>query len=182
MLFEISNGVLIVSEHALMIEPFASIWQSDPTPKKENALKLFKYVDLVCSPKKSNPYFGYSEDTRPKKVKKEIYKDENYATTDYMIACVERYKELLHSYSPTYDMLTSALTAADKLKKYFDSFDFDERTKGGIQVIKPKEITAALKELPDTAKGIAMMRDKVNFELAEESRTRNQREIGQYER
>jgi len=182
MLWEIVNGVLIVSEHALMIEPFSSIWEADKSEGHSRARQLFKYVELVCSPKKSNPYFGYSEEDRPAKVKKEVYKDEHYPDTDFMIQCIDKYKELLDDYSPSYGLLTSGLVASEKLKNYFNTFNFSERTRTGMMIINPKEVAAALKELPDVAKGVEIARSKVNFELVEESRTRNSRKIGQYER
>lgn len=182
MLWEIVNGVLIVSEHALMIEPFSTVWEADDNEGKARARRLFKYVELVCSPKKSNPYFGYNEEDRPRKVKKEVFKDEHYPDTEFMIMCIDKYKELLDTYSPTYGTLTSGLVASEKLKQYFTDFEFSERTKTGMMIIKPKEVTAALKELPDVAKAIEVARNKVNFELTEESRTRSQRKIGQYER
>lgn len=181
MLFEIVNGNLIVSEHALIIEPFRTIWLSDTTPKKEHAHRLFKYVELVCSPKKSNPFSGYSEEDRPSKVKKEIYKDENYKTTDFMIMATMKYKEMLENSSPSYSLFTSALVAANKLEKYLKELDLSERTQGGTAVIKPADVTRALKEIPDVTKSIISMRDKVQFEILEEAKTRNQRKIGHYE-
>lgn len=182
MIFDIVNGELVVSEHTLMIEPFCTIWESDTTPKKIHAMKLFKFVDLVCSPKKTNPYFGLDEEERIPRVKKEIYKDENYRTTDFMIQSIEKYKELLEHASPTYAHLNAGLVASNKLKHYLLSFNLDERTPNGAMVIKPKDITSALREIPDVAKGIIEMIGKVKYELTESSKTRNQREIGQYER
>lgn len=182
MLFEIVNQQLIVSEFVLMIEPFKTIWETDPTPKKEHAIKVFMYTELVCSPKKSNPFFGYAEQDRPAKVKKELYKDENYRTTDFMMQSVMKYKEMLINSSPTYPMLNSALNAGKKLQDYLDTMDMSERTPNGSMVIKPGDITKALKEIPDVAKGIVTMIEKVTHEVIEDTKTRNQREIGPYER
>lgn len=182
MLWEIVNGQLIVSEHALMIEPFKTIWSSDPDIKHSNALKVFMYVELVCSPKKSNPYFGYNEEDRVPKVKREVFRDENYQTTTFMMQGVMKYKELLEHSSPTYSMLMSTLAANEKLNTYLNEFDFDERNKSGMMIIKPSDITKALKEIPDIAKGIILMIEKIKHELVEDSKTRSNREIGQYER
>lgn len=181
-LFEVINGRAFPSVHALMIEPFKTIWASDPTPEKGNAIKVFSYIELVCSPKKSNPFFGEKEDIRPSKVKKEIWGDPNKEDTEFMILGAIKYRELLEHASPTYSLLHSALVAKDKLETYLQNFDLNERTQSGTAVIKPRDITSALKEIPDTAKGIVAMREKVQQELIEEAKTRNQREIGDYER
>lgn len=181
-LFEIRNNRAFPSVHALMIEPFKTIWEKDTDPEKANAVKLFSYVELVCNPRKSNPFMGYSEDKRPAKVKKEIYGDENKATTDFMILATAKYKELLTESSPTYELFDSGLNAKDKLVEFLNNFDLSERTNGGTAVLKPADITKALKEIPDVAKSIISMRDKVQTELIEDAKTRNQREIGQYEK
>lgn len=181
-LFEIINGRAFPTPHALLIEPFKTIWEKDTTVEKGHAIKLFSYVELLCSPRKSNPFLGYSEDIRPKKVKREVYGTEDYHTTEFMILAVAKYKELLSNASPTYGLFTSALNAKDKLIEFLDNFDLAERTQGGTAVLKPADITKALKEIPDVAKSIVAMRDKVNTEVIEEAKTRNQREIGEYER
>lgn len=181
-LFDIQNGVAFPSTHALLIEPFKTIWEIDESKDKGNAIKVFTFIELMCSPKRSNPFFGYSEATRPSKVKKEVFKDESYHTTSFMIKGILKYKELLAISSPSYGLLNAALLANESLKEYLSSIDFTERTNGGAAVIKPKDITAALKEVPDTAKSLESLLNKVNSELSESTKTRNQREIGEYER
>lgn len=181
-LFEIINGKAFPTVHALMIEPFKTIWEKDPTAEKGHAIKVFTYIELCCSPKKSNPFLGYSEDKRPEKVKKEIYGNPDKEDTEFMMLGVLKYKELLAIASPTYSLLTAGLNAKDKLVHFLENFDLSERTQGGTAVIKPADITKALKEIPDVAKSINSMRDKVHTELVEEAKTRNQREVGQYER
>lgn len=181
-LFEVINGIAYPSTHALLIEPFKTIWEKDTSDEKGNAMKVFTYIELVCSPKKSNPFFGYSETDRPGKVKKEVYNDENYKTTDFMMQGVMKYKELLSVFSPTYPLLNAALMASDSLTQFLESVDLNERTASGGAVLKPGDVTKALKEIPDVAKSIATLQEKVQGELIEEAKTRNQREIGQYER
>lgn len=181
-LFELNNNIAFPSVHALLIEPFKSIWEADNSKSKENAIKVFTYIELVCSPKKSNPFFGYSEVERPGKVKKEVFNDENYYTTDFMMQGVMKYNELLEIASPTYSLFISSLAAAEELKENLKSIDLGERTNAGTAVTKPKDITSALKEIPDVMRSLEAMRNKVHSELAEETKTRNQREINEYER
>lgn len=181
-LFEINNGRAFPSAHVLLIEPFKTIWEKDPSPDKGNAIKVFTYIELVCSPKKSNPFLGYSEDIRPAKVKQEVWGDSTKPNTDFMTLGVIKFKELLDDASPTYSLFNAAMVAKDKLENFLLNFNLEERTQGGTAVLKPKDITSALKEIPDTAKGIVAMREKVNQELIEDAKTRKDREIGEYER
>jgi len=181
-LFEIVNGRVLPTAHALLLEPFRTIWERDTSDGKGNAEKVFRYIEFTCSPKKSNPYLGYSEELRPRKVKKEIWGDEDKRDTDFMILGITKYKMLLEEASPTYALLNAALTAKDKLIHFLENFDLTERTNAGTAVIKPADITRALQQVPDVAKSILAMRDKVQAELVEEAKTRNQREVGDYER
>ena len=181
-LLEIRNNRVFPTVHALMLEPFKTIWESDTEEQKGNAIKVFSYIEFVCSPKKSNIFLGYEEKKRSARVKKEIYGDENYPTTDFMMRGVLRYKQALEESSPTYPLLISGLNAKDKLISFLDTFDLEERTNSGTAVLKPADITRALKEIPEVAKAIQAMREKVHSELEEAAKTRNQREVGDYER
>lgn len=182
-LFEIVNGHVYPSPHALMIDPFDKIWEGDTSKGKAQAIKELTYIELMCSPKKSNPFAGYPIDERKLKVKKEIFADENYLSTTYMILGCNRYIELLKTSSPTYPLFEAAINAAGNLTIFLNSDDIlTERTQGGASVYKPADITKALKEIPEVIKSITSMRDKIQSELVENSKTRNSREIGQYER
>lgn len=180
-LLELRDRRAFPSIHALMIHPFKEIWEADESVEKTEAIKIFSYVELVCSPKKSNPYFGYSETDRPPKVKKEIWGDNPPEDPTIIIEAVIKYKELLENDSITYSLFISSINASEELKDYLSSIDLNERTGGGSAVIKPKDVTAALKEIPDVMKSLETMRNKVNGELLEEAKTRNSREIGLYE-
>lgn len=180
-LFEITNGHLYPSIHALMIEPFMSMWENDTSDGKENCIRDFRFIELVCSPKKSNAYHGYSSDIRPAKVAKEVYGDENYRMTDQIMLGIMKYKEMLSHDSPTYDMYESSLRAKEKTVNYFNDFDYNERTPHGSMVVKPRDISNALKAMPDDMKAIETMRDKVQQELLDTAKTRNSRKTGRYE-
>lgn len=181
-LFEIRNGRAHPSVHALLVEPYKTIWDEDTSEGKEKAIAYFTYIELLCSPKKSNPFYGYSEEERPAKVKKEVFKDENYLIdTELMLATIT-YKEHLASSSPAYSLMVAAESAADKLKEFLLNLNPNQKTNGGTLILKPRDITAALKEIPDTIKKMAEMRQKVHEELTEASKTRKDRTVGEYER
>ena len=183
-LFHIENQRAFPTVHALLIEPFKTIWEEDDSPGKGESVAIFSYIELVCNPKKSNPFSGYSEIERPSKVKLEIWGDENYKHPQFqqIINGVITYKKLLIEASPTYELYIAALNAADKLKDYLNTIDLTERTNAGTAVTKPADITRALKEVPDVMRSLQNLKDKVNSELEESNKTRNQREIGIFER
>lgn len=180
-LFELKNGRIIPSVHALMIEPFKTIWETDPDPKKSNAEKVFRYVELCLSPKKSNPYFNYEIDLRPSKVKKEVWGDEKKADTTFMIQACEKYRELL-AVVPGYSMLEMAEESVVKVRDFFKTLDIAQRTSTGAYAFKPKDYYDAVNNLPSIIRNLNNVRSTVLTELTEvESRTRKEREVGMYE-
>lgn len=181
-LFEMVNGYAAPSIHALLISPFKEIWNNDTSDNNIESIKIFTYIELVCSPKKSNPFVGYSEEERPRKVKKEVWDDEDYPLNTDIIFATMKYKELLAQDSLSYGLFLDALVSVEKLRKFLREFDMDERTPHGSLVLKPKDLTNALKDLDDVSKNMEASRDRVHTEIIQSAKTRNQREIGDFER
>lgn len=178
------NGKALPSTHALIIEPFKTIWNNDDSEGKGDAINKFTFIELMCSKKKSNPFTGYSQGQRYSKVVENVYGETDYRpTNDPLVAKgMEIYEEFLHNASPSLTYLEAALIAAENLKNTLETIDFSERTNGGAAVYKPADITRALKETPDVVKTLEQLREKVQSELLEEAKTRGSREIGAFER
>lgn len=180
-LFEVREGKAMPSVHALMIRPFKTIWEEDTDKAKAEAINAFTFIELGCSPKKSNPYSGYDEEERHRKLKFDIYGDETYRLPGLVVDGIMKYEEFLESASPTFPLLKDALEASKKFRDQLGKIDLAERTNSGTAVYKPKDISGAFKDIPDMAKTLETLRDKVNQELLADTKTRNNREIGQYE-
>lgn len=180
-IFEIINGHLFPTIHCLMIEPFKSMWNNDTSEGKENCLKDFTYIELLCSPKKSNIYYKYSEEDRPGKVKQYVYGDENHGTSSEVMLAIIKYKEEL-STSLGYSMLNTTINLMHTMKDYLDGLNPADTTPSGALKLKPKEIFAAAKEVPDLISKLEEARDKLHSELGTAAKTRNDREINEFER
>lgn len=181
-LFIIENGIAKPSEHAILIEPFKTIWESDTSKSKGDAIKSFTYIELVCSIKKSNPFAGYPDDERPSKVAKEVYKSEIYTPTELENEAITVYREFLEEASPTLSFYRASLKAAQELKTFYNEVNLNERTNGGAAVYKPGDITRGLKETSEVIKSLRDLESQVQSELVEKTKTRGQREIGHFER
>lgn len=181
-LFEVRDGRAFPVTHALMIKPFKTIWEQDETEDKGEAIKMLSFIELFCSPKKSNPYHGYSEDERYIKLKEEIYDDAQYELSYLVTDGIIKYENLLENASPTYSLLRTCEQTTERLKEALTTIDINERTRSGGAVYKPKDITGALSEIADVAKNIETLREKVTQELLAETKTRNSREPGYFER
>lgn len=180
-LFEVREGKAMPSVHALLIKPFKTIWEEDKTATKENAINAFTFIELNCSPKKSNSYSGYDPEERYRKLKKDIYGDEAYQLPGLVVDGIMKYEEFLENASPSFPLLKDALAASIKFRNHLGEIDLKERTNSGTAVYKPKDISGAFKDIPDMAKTLETLRDKVNQELLADTKTRNNREIGHFE-
>lgn len=180
-IFEIRGNHAFPSTHALLTEPYKSIWHSDTSEGKEEAIRIFTYIELMCSPKKSNKFYGIGEEKRGSAVKKEVWKDENYPTTSDMLKGCIAYREDLKTFSPTFDTLEAAIGTGEALKKYYKAIDLNKTTTSGALVYKAKDVQASLEGLDKTLSGLEGLRAKVLEELGGSSKTMSNREPGAYE-
>ena len=182
-LFQVDeNGRVSPSTHALMVQPFRAIWQEDTSLGRGEAEKAFRFIELYCSPKKSNPFSGYiDKDVRYTKVKEEVYGDASHELDHLVIDGIAKYEELLDEASPSYSFLKAAFSVAGKLKRHYESVDLDERTSSGALVYKWKEVTAALSDTENVVRNLENVRNKVNEEILNQGKTRNNRQVGYFE-
>lgn len=184
-IFELNgNQIVVPTEHALLVEPFKTMWEQDETKDKRSAIKKFTFIELMCSRKKSNPFIGYSEEERSSKIIENIYgKEKINPWEDPLIEkAIQVYKQLMYEASPSLSYLEAALESAERLKEMMRTVDFEERTNGGAAVYKPGDITKALKETNEVVKSLAALKEKVEAELLNDVKTRGSREIGHFER
>jgi hypothetical protein len=183
-LFTLENNIVIPSTHALLTEPFKTIWEQDNSRQHVEAIKIFTYIEFVCSPKKSNPFFDIHEADRARDVRKEVWGDPDYKPDNYLIIMegVYKYNELLKIVSPSMRLYLAAIKALNEVTSFLNTVNLKERTVAGGAVIKPADITRAFKELPDMKKTVETLRTSVHQELEEASKTRGSREVGDYER
>jgi hypothetical protein len=186
-LFTVNNGKVVPSAEALTISPYKDIWAKDTSPEKSEAINVFSYATFLLSPKKSNPFFGYPQgDLKKKKIKHRIWGDENYNSDLYsileIIQVVESYKLDLENSSPSYGVLIDAIETAHKTRDYLRDVDLGATNLHGTLMLKPKDVTGALKEIPDIIRTLEDTRDRVLSEQKESAKSRNNREIGFFER
>ncbi len=74
------------------------------------------------------------------------------------------------------------MAAAEKLRLWLRDFDLNERTPHGAMVLKPKDVQMSLNEVPNTMKKLEEARKLVVAEIAQNSKTRNDRETGFFEK
>lgn len=181
-LFELINNRALPSVHALMIKPFKGMWERDTSRNNEDCIRDFSYIELMCNPRKSNPFSGLAEEKRSKVVLKEVYGDENHVVHSDIILGMMIYKDLLQQAAPSYSLYQGALRASAILEGFLNTFDMTSTTNSGALKLKPADVANAIAKIPSAMKEVEILKTKVQQELFEDTKTKKAREIGPFER
>ena len=181
-IFIVEGNIAKPNPETLLIEPFKTIWERDTDKDKSLAIKEFTYMELMTSKKKSNPYAGYNEEMRKEKLIEMIFSrypdwEVDNLVEQGMAEIVKFQKEA----SPTYSYYMSVLEATEKMKTFFTTFDINEVTEKGIRVFKPNEIVTAIANTDKLLQNLNSMKEKVEQELFEQSKTRGMKQINPFE-
>ena len=181
-LFVVENNIAKPNTETLLIEPFKTIWERDKTKDKEQAIKEFTFIELMSSKKRSNPYAGYADNIRQEKLKAYLFENEPEWTPDIEVEKgLVKIAEFQKEASPTYTYYISVLEATEKMKDFFTTFDINEVNEKGARVFKPNEIVMAISNTDKLLQNLHSMKEKVEQELFEQSKTRGMKQINPFE-
>lgn len=179
-LFIVENNIAKPTTEILLISPYKEIWERDTTSTKEQAERDFTFIELMISKKKTNPYSGFDDDVRFEKLREQLY-DPDWEPDELIQRGLAQYTEFQTEASVNYSLLVAGQIAINKLKNFLIEFDIDERNDRGVPIFKPRDITSALSDIDKIAQNFATLKEKVEQELYETSKTRNNREVNIFE-
>lgn len=180
-LFTVENAVAKPNVETLLISPFKEIWERDTSTDKSQAIKEFTFIELMTSKKKTNPYAGYADDIRFNKLR-EIYFDSEWEPDSLIERGLIEIDKFQKEASVTYSYFLSVTKAAEKMKQFFNTFDMTERNeRTGLPIYKPKDITAAMTDTDKVLQNLNAMKEKVEQELFEQTKTRGMKQINPFE-
>lgn len=179
-LFIVENSIAKPNTETLLITPFKEIWERDSSVDKERAMKEFTFMELMTSKKKTNPYAGYADEVRFNKLREVLFTIEWEPDTLVEQGLI-KISEFQKESSPTYSYYLSVLEATEKMKTFFTSFDINEVNDKGARVFKPNEIVMAIANTDKLLQNLHSMKDKVEQELFEQTKTRGMKQINPFE-
>lgn len=180
-LFVVENSVVKPNVETLMISPFKEIWERDKTKGKERAIKEFTFIEFMSSKKKTNPYAGFDDGRRFESLRT-TYFDSEWEMDELVETALIKVREFQEKASPTFQYYISATKAAEKMRQFFNTFDINERNeRNGNPVYKPRDITSALNDTDKVLQNLNSLKEKVEQELFEETKTRGNKEINVFE-
>ena len=180
-LFAVENGVAKPHNEVLLISPFKEIWDRDFTLDKEVATKEFTYIEFMTSKKRTNPYAGYDEDMRHDRLVEMLFTEEWKPDLLIEQACA-KVVDMQKNASPTYLYYIAAVTASEKMRSFFMTFDINERNeRTGNPMLKPGDITRALNDTDKVLQNLNSLKEKVEQELFEQTKTKGNKQINPFE-
>lgn len=181
-LFEVVGNTAIPTTEALLIYPYKEIWERDVSEKKEQAIKELSYIELSCSYKKANPFAGYDEAERYLRVAENVFPDTpDYIPDELVQRGMVQYKKFQEEASQSMSFYESVVTSVKKLQNFLNNVDLRERTKLGGAVYKPADISKAASDAVNVLHNLTTLKEKVQQELFEASKTKGQRTVGAFE-
>lgn len=180
-LFVVENNVAKPNTETLLISPFKEIWERDSSEDKSQAIKEFTFIEFMTSKKKTNPYAGY-EDEKRFEILKEAYFSADWEMDTLIEKGLIQLREFQIEASETYQYYISATKAAEKMRTFFNTFDINERNeRNGNPIYKPSDITRALNDTDRVLQNLNAMKEKVEQELFEQTKTKGNKQINPFE-
>ncbi len=179
-LFTVENGVAKPNTETLLIEPFKTIWERDKSKFKEVAIKELTFIEFMSSKKKTNPYAGYDDSVRHTRLMETM--PEKWKLNKEVELGLIKIVEFQTQASATFQYYLSALAGAEQMKDFFNNFDINERNeRNGNPIYKPSDITRALNDTDKVLQNLNSLKEKVEQELFEQTKTRGNKLINPFE-
>lgn len=181
-LFVVENNVAKPNTETLLISPFKEIWERDSSKDKTNATKEFTYIELMTSKKKSNPFAGYPDEERHEKLVEHLFDEEDWRPDKLIEEALISMSQFQKEASPTYTYYLDSLVTAEKTRAFLRGIDLSEKNeKTGNPLYKPRDVTSALIDTERILQTLSSLKEKVDQELFESSKTRGNKEINPFE-
>jgi len=181
LLFTIENKVVKPHTETLLLSPFKEIWERDKNPGKFEATNEFTYIEFMVSVKKSNPYRGYDEAERHRRLAKDVMNNEDYKPDEFVCGGMASLIEFQQTASTTYNYYMSAKRAIYKVQTFFNTFDLDARNeKTGLPIYKPRDVTMAVNDTEKVLQNFSALQEKVDNELFESVKVKGHKVVSKF--
>lgn len=166
-LFEIVNGLPVITAEALLIPEFKALYTRDKTKDKIRATKEIAYIYFSVDYK--SIYLSYTKDVREERLNEDFMEDRIYKPDKLVVEAMKKYDELQQT--PTMNFLKAARHAMQETENYFMNIDYSERDLRGNAVYKGTEITKMLKDCSGIKDSLDKLLEAVRKEVASDGGT-----------
>lgn len=191
-IFEFKDAKLGLTIDVLAHPILRRIYDRDEDRHKGEALMQYTYLNYMCSFKKSNPFNGYPNlEERRIKIIASIYKERTkeeklellvfYTDDPLLNLCIEVLDKIYETSSPSLRVYKAAIQGAHKVSEFMNTVSLSEKTNSGSAVYKPSDVIASIKESKAMVIALNDLKNAVDSELIEASKTVKNRGINYFE-
>ena len=191
-IFEFNEGRIGLTLDFLAHPVLKLIYDRDTSEHKGEALLQCSYLNYYCSPRKTNPFFGYVDlKERHEKIIKSLYKKESaevieeklkfYAEDSLISICVQVLDDIYEDSIPTLKLYKDCLEASNRVGRFIRTIDLEAVTNSGAAKYKPTDVTNAITDAETVAVKLNNLKNVVENEITEASKTVRNRGINYFE-
>lgn len=164
-LFKYEGYKVVISEEALSLKPFKTLWNRDKTASKDRAIAELSYVYFMEDPASDYQYL-VDRDERSKA----IIEGEGLKDTWKPDKAVQEAMEFYASFKTTSALiLEDTRYAANNLRKSLRNIDLEATDDKGKPIYTVASIISAIKQVPQLVKELAEAERAVAKEMLENS-------------
>ena len=176
-LFKYEGYKITISEEALLLKPFKSIWKRDKSPNKDKALSELGFIYFFCDTRSDYQYI-IDEEARIQSIKEGEGMPSDWTPDALVLEAMEFY----NTFKPTSALLLEDTRfAVDKLRKLLREIDLTQTDDKGKPIYTLNTVTATIKQVPALVKDLDEAERSVAKELAQNDKVRGTQTKAIYE-
>lgn len=176
-LFKYEGYKITISEEALLLKPFKTIWKRDRSQNKEKALMELGFIYFFCDIRSDYQYI-VDEDARKESIKEGEGLPKDWEPDDVLLEAMEFY----NTFKPTSALLLEDTRyAVDKLRKLLREIDLTQTDDKGKPIYTLNTVTATIKQVPSLVRDLDEAERSIAKEIAQSDKVRGAQTKAIYE-
>ena len=176
-LFKYEGYKITISEEALLLKPFKTIWKRDKSLNKEKALSELGFIYFFCDIRSDYQYI-VDEEARIASIKEGEGMPEDWTPDSVVLEAMQFY----NTFKPTSALLLEdTRSAVDKLRKLLREIDLTQTDDKGKPIYTLNTITATIKQVPSLVKDLDEAERSIAKEIAQSDKVRGAQSKSIYE-
>lgn len=168
---------IVISEEALLLKPFRTLWKRDRTQNKEKALMELGYCYFMEDPR-SDYQFIVDREERSKQIKLGEGINESWEPDNAVKEAMQFYASFK---TPSALLLEDTRMAIDKLRQLLRDIDLNAVDDKGKPIYTLNVITSTIKQIPSLVKDLDEAERALAKELSQSDKVRGAQEKSMYE-
>lgn len=176
-LFKYEGYKITISEEAMLLKPFKTIWKRDKSQNKEKALSELGFIYFFCDIRSDYQYI-VDEEARKESIKEGEGLPSDWQPDEVVLEAMRFY----NTFKPTSALLLEDTRfAVDKLRKLLREIDLNQTDDKGKPIYTLNTITATIKQVPALVRDLDEAERSIAKEIAQSDKARGAQTKSIYE-